>query len=96
MSKPIGYFCAVTPGDGSFLDHLQNKYGSQLEKLSKVEKLHILNALVINLIHAEPLQGNAETIRKLQIGIHERLPIDDHLSLIDAIVNQLKHQSFQR
>ncbi len=94
MSKPIGYFCAVTPG--SFLSELEKTYGSQLEKLSKVEKLHILNALVINLIHAETPPRDAETIQKLQTGIHERLPIEEHLSLVDAIVNQLKYQSFQR
>ncbi len=97
MTKPIGYYCAVTPGDGTFLDHLQNQYGSTFEKLTKLQKLYILSALVGNLTQTEiKMMGSdlaTEEINTLApvIGqIKQRLKLGEHLSLVDAIVNQLK------
>lgn len=97
MTKPLGYYCAVTPGDESFLDHLQNQYGSRFEKLTKVQKLCILKLLCLNLLQAEvSISGSfaadleQNEIIDLLALINQNLPIGEHLSLAEAIINQLK------
>ncbi|MCC2695225.1 hypothetical protein [Nodularia sp. LEGE 04288] len=97
MTKPLGYYCAVTPGDESFLDELQNEYGSTLEKLTTLQKLHILNALILNCINAQtqligtiPADEELAAMSNTVEAIRQRLPIGEHLGLADAIINQLK------
>jgi hypothetical protein len=99
MTKPIGYYCAVTPGDGTFLDYLQNQYGSTFEKLTKLQKLYILTSLVGNLTNTqiETIGSDSSTeeinaITNLIAQIRQHLTIGEHLSLADAIINQLKAQ----
>jgi hypothetical protein len=98
MTKPLGYYCAVTPGDGSFLDELQERYGSTFENLTKLQKLYILKLLTTNLLNAEvttkgsmPANQEVDEITDTVQSINQRLTIREHLSLADAIVNQLKH-----
>jgi hypothetical protein len=97
MTKPIGYYCSVINGDESFLDHLQNEYGSTFEKLTRVQKLCILKLLCINLIQAEAsLIGFSLADREswqvidLLAEINQTLPKTEYLSLAEAIINQLK------
>jgi hypothetical protein len=99
MTKPIGYYCSVTPGDGTFLDHLQNQYGSTFEKLTKLQKLYILTSLVGSLTNTqiEKISSDSSTeqinaITNLIAQIKQHLPMSEHLSLADAIINQLKAQ----
>ncbi|MHC5673106.1 hypothetical protein [Nostoc sp.] len=88
-------FRAVT--NGSFLDYLQNEYGSTFEKLSRVQQLCILKLLCINLINSEAsLIGFSLADREsweiidLLADINQNLPIGEYLSLAEAIINQLK------
>ncbi|QIR41810.1 hypothetical protein HCG51_34545 (plasmid) [Tolypothrix sp. PCC 7910] len=53
MTQPLGYYCALTPGDGTYLDWLQDTYGSCLEGINRIEKLHFLKAITENLIATE-------------------------------------------
>lgn len=99
MTKPIGYYCSVTPGDGTFLDHLQKQYGSTFEKLTRLQKLYILSSLIANLTQAEiSLIGNYQASEEMNgitsvIGQTKKyLKIGEHLGLADAIINQLKYQ----
>lgn len=41
------------PNDGSYLDELQQQYGSTFEKLNRIEKLLLLHGVVQNLLNAE-------------------------------------------
>lgn len=99
MTKPIGYYCSVTPGDGTFLDNLQNQYGSTFEELTRLQKLLILKLLCVNLIQAECLSlgkkladEESQSIVDSLAQINQFLPRNEHISLADAIVNQLKSQ----
>jgi len=99
MTKPLGYYCAVTPGDCSFLDELQNEYGSTFESLNRLEKLYILSAIISNLTATQTsLEGRIvaqkalATVTPIIEQINQRLLIGEHLGLADAIVNQLKYQ----
>jgi hypothetical protein len=46
MTKPIGYFCSHTPGDGTVFDKLENRFGSQLEEMGQEEKYFLLAAIL--------------------------------------------------
>ncbi len=99
MTKPIGYYCSVTPGDESFLDYLQNQYGSTFEKLTKLQKLQILVSLIGNLTQTEikmigsyPATQEMNAIAPTLAEIREHLKLGEHLGLAEAIINQLKHQ----
>ena len=99
MTKPLGYYCALTPGDGTYLDWLQDTYGSCFEGINRIEKLHFLKAITENLIASETatqeqylLSESPQTIQKLQEDLYQYTPIDDHLGLAEALINQLKYQ----
>lgn len=99
MTKPVGYYCSVTPGDGSLLDELQEEFGSTFEGLTKLQKLQILNTLINNLTdaHIKTISSRAATeeanaVTPVINQIKQNLSIGEHLSWADAIVNQLKCQ----
>jgi len=99
MTKPIGYYCSVTPGDGSFLDELQEEFGSTFEELSRIEKLVLLHSLTTNLLQTEvntvggyPASQAQMRMTPVMKDINENLLVGEYLGLIDAIVNQLKYQ----
>ncbi|BBD63537.1 hypothetical protein NIES2109_64120 (plasmid) [Nostoc sp. HK-01] len=87
------------PGDGSYLDELQQQYGSTFEQLGKVEKLLLLHGVVQNLLSAEiNVQGGSAAVNALSTvspivqGIHKQVQIGEHLGLAEALINQLKYQ----
>lgn len=99
MSKPIGYFTSAMPGDGSYLDELQQQYGSTFEKLGRTEKILILESVVQNLLQAEIAgHGLASKTSSMALAssitprIRESVKLDEHLGLAEALINQLKYQ----
>jgi hypothetical protein len=99
MTKPLGYYANVTSGDCSFLDELQERYGSTFSRLNRLEKLYILSAIISNLTTTQTrLEGRfiasqaLATVIPIIEGINKRLLIGEHLGLAEAIINQLKHQ----
>ncbi|OYE02789.1 hypothetical protein [Nostoc sp. 'Peltigera membranacea cyanobiont' 232] len=99
MTKPIGYYCPVTPGDGSFLDELQEEFGSTFEELNRLEKILLLHSLTSNLLQTEikmvgsyPASQAQQRTTPVIKSVRKNLLIREHLGLIDAIVNQLKYQ----
>jgi len=99
MSKPIGFYTSAMPGDGSYLDSLQQQYGSTFEQLSKIEKLLLLHGVVQNLLSAEiNIQGSTvaasavSTVSTIAQSINKRVTLDEHLGLASALINQLKYQ----
>lgn len=99
MSKPIGYFTSTMPGDGSYLDDLQTRYGSTFEKLGRTEKLLILESVVKNLLQAETAAhglistGQAMVLASsITPGIRESVKLTEQIGLAEALINQLKYQ----
>jgi hypothetical protein len=97
MTKPIGYYCSVTPGDGSFLDELQKEFGSTFEKLTLLQKAYILSSLINNYANAQisvvgtwQAKDEINEIANVVDEIKKRLVIGEHLGLADFIINQLK------
>ncbi|WP_225225972.1 hypothetical protein [Komarekiella delphini-convector] len=99
MNKPIGFYTSAMPGDGSYLDELQQRYGSTFEQLSKIEKLLLLHGIVQNLLNAEiNIQGSSvaaaavSTVSLIAQSINKRVTLGEHLGLASALINQLKYQ----
>jgi hypothetical protein len=99
MNKPLGYFTSTMPGDGSYLDELQQQYGSTFEHLNKVEKLLLLQNIAQTLLGAEiNVIGNAvsasalSTVSPIIQGLYKRVTLADLLGLAEALVHQLKYQ----
>ena len=99
MSKPIGFYTSAMPGDGSYLDSLQQRYGSTFSELSKIEKLLLLHGVVQSLLNAEiNIQGSTvaasavSTVSTIAQSINKRVTLDEHLGLAEALINQLKYQ----
>ncbi|WP_414572714.1 hypothetical protein [Nostoc sp. CCY 9925] len=89
MSKPIGYYTGYTPGDGSYLEELQEKYGSTFEKMSKREKLFLVSTLASHLCVAE--QGETrDEIYILSVDLQSKLPASEQAGLLEALVAQIR------
>ncbi|MHC5819282.1 MAG: hypothetical protein ACYT04_26230 [Nostoc sp.] len=99
MTKPIGYYSSVMPGDGSLLDELQEEFGSTFEELNRLEKLLLLHLLTTNLLQTEikmvgsyPASQAQTRMTPVMSDVNKKLLMGEHLGLVDAIVNQLKYQ----
>ncbi|WP_414755896.1 hypothetical protein [Anabaena sp. CCY 9910] len=99
MNKPLGFFTSTMPGDGSYLDELQQQYGSTFEQLSKVEKLFLLQNIAqtllgaeINVIGSTVSASAVSTVSPIIQGLYKRVTLGDLLGLAEALVNQLKYQ----
>ncbi|WGV23690.1 hypothetical protein [Halotia branconii] len=76
MTQPIGYWTNYTPGDGSYLETLQERYGSRFEEMTKREKLSLIVALASHLCCTAPEECRSE-ILALGSEIPEKLSVSD-------------------
>jgi hypothetical protein len=97
MTKPIGYYTSVMPGDGSYLDELQEEYGSTFERMPRTLKAHLLVEIAKSLLTAEvsitgTIQADIELQSKEEIAqnIYRSVPIKEQIGWAEAIINQLK------
>ncbi|WP_445630424.1 hypothetical protein [Nostoc sp. DSM 114167] len=90
MSKPLGYYTAYTPGDGSYLESLENRYGATFEKMTKKEKLFLV-AAIADQLSAEQ-DGNARIeIKQLPAEMYENSVTDsDLMGLLEALIAQIR------
>ena len=89
MSKPLGYYTAYTPGDDSFLETVQEKYGSGFEKISKREKLVILTVLASHL--GCQLEGDVRgEIFAIAREMTDQLSPSDQAGIMEALVSQIR------
>lgn len=93
MTKPIGYWTNYTPGDGSYLEVLQQKYGCTFEKMNQREKLYLILAIVSNLCATAPGEVRSE-ITVLGKAIPENLSTGDQEGLISAIIEQVRNRNY--
>jgi hypothetical protein len=88
MSKPLGYYTAYTPGDGSALDELDDMFGSNLEKLSVKEKLFLIGALGAQLCADQ--SGEVSNVVK---SVYPRILLmttGNIEGLIEALISQVR------
>jgi hypothetical protein len=88
MSKPLGYYTAYTPGDGSVLDELDDMFGSNLEKLSVRDKLFLIGALGAQLC-ADQSGEVSNVVKSVYPGIL-LMTTENIEGLIEALINQIR------
>jgi hypothetical protein len=96
MSKPLGYYTDLTPGDGSFLDVLQNEYGSRLEQMNLNTKWLIISFISLSRnprVTKEDLESmQMNLVPQYQEYVIEgikQLPEQTQNGLIVALMNQI-------
>ncbi|PHJ56424.1 hypothetical protein VF14_25430 [Nostoc linckia z18] len=89
MSKPLGHYTSYTPGDGSYLESLQEHYGSMFEKISRREKLFLISGLASHLCVLEPGETRDE-IYKLSVQLQIQLEESDQKGLLEALIAQVR------
>ena len=97
MTKPIGFYTSAMPQDGSYLDELQEKYGSTFADMPRTLKAALLMKVAENLLSAEVAitgsmvsQGELADLHAISAKVYRRVTIREQLGLAEAIVNQLK------
>ncbi|MBD2773328.1 hypothetical protein [Iningainema tapete] len=92
MSKPIGYFCNYTPGDGGLLGDIEAECGSTFENLNQSQKLWILAycAGAMTATETENYDPNevGDDITPLCERLHE-LTLFDQLGLIKCLTENI-------
>ena len=89
MSKPLGYYTACTPGDGSLLEKLEEEYGSTFEKMTKREKLVILTVLASHI--GCQLDGDVRgEIFAIAKEMTDQLSLSDQAGIMEAIISQIR------
>jgi hypothetical protein len=89
MTKPIGHYTSYTPGDRSYLESLQERYGSFFEKITKREKLFLVSSLASQLCGDASGETRNE-IYEVGVEIQQCLPISDQEGLLEALVAQIR------
>lgn len=87
MTHPLGYYTSYTPGNGSYLEVLQNKYGSHLQQLNKRQKLFLIKRIGYQLcqeVKDEDVDLNDmnDILAKVKI-----LPQSDRLGMIRCLAD---------
>ncbi|MBD2415064.1 hypothetical protein H6H01_31000 [Nostoc calcicola FACHB-3891] len=89
MTKTVGYYTNYKPGDGSFLDKLQQQYGSKFEQMTRREKFLLIECIAGDL--GESLEElPRDEIYHLQVEVNTKLSSDDKTGLIEALINQIR------
>ncbi|OKH40707.1 hypothetical protein FACHB389_06805 [Nostoc calcicola FACHB-389] len=78
-----------TPGDGSYLESLQEQYGSTFEGISTREKLFLVSSLASHLCVLEAGETRNE-IYKLGVQLQIQLEQSDQRGLLEALVAQIR------
>lgn len=89
MTKPLGYYTSYTPGDDSFLETVQEQYGSAFEKMTKREKLSILMILTSNLAAQldERVPGEIYGVAREMVA---KLSLSNQAGVMEAIISQIR------
>ncbi|MBN3957493.1 hypothetical protein [Nostoc sp. NMS8] len=90
MSKPLGYYTAHTPGDGSYLELLEERYGATFEKITKKEKLFLVAAIADQLCAEQDGDPRIE-IKQLPSEMYKNSLADsDLMGLLEALIAQIR------
>lgn len=91
MNQPIGYWTSYTPGDNSYLETLQERYGARLERMNKHEKLYLICALASHLCCTASVYGTVSNeIFTVATNASCQLPVNDQEGLLEALIHQIR------
>jgi hypothetical protein len=97
--RPLGFYTSAMPQDGSYLDEMQEKYGSTFADMPRTLKAALLMKVAENLLATEVQitgsmvsQGELADLHTISTEVYRRVTIREQLGLAEAIVNQLKQR----
>jgi len=89
MNKPLGFYTSYIPGDDSYLEELQEQYGTCLQKLTRREKLFLLNSITSYMCCHEPGDISGEVVTT-SYSVVKRLTDSDKEGMIEALISQIR------
>lgn len=93
MSKPIGYYAAHTPGDGTYFDELETQYGSMLEKMNRRQKLYLIMTIAAELSSQCPDEDvTVCEVSHIPAKVNELVSTSDAEGLIEFLINQVRNE----
>ncbi|MBA3920412.1 MAG: hypothetical protein H0X31_01365 [Nostocaceae cyanobacterium] len=91
MSNPLGYYTSVMPEDGSYLDVLQQEFGSELEGLTTAQQLILVQGVAAALmLHVEEMKPNK--IKDISVIVkltQQHVTVGNLPGLLECIAHQL-------
>ena len=93
MSKPLGFYCNYTNGDGGLLGEMESSWGSQFEELNNSERLWILFSLMGTMTADKSEHYDPYAVDGYVVPATERfneLSFTDQLGLAEALINQIR------
>lgn len=107
MSLELGNYVSYTPGRNTKRDRvyerMQQRWGSQLQSLPRLDKLQALSALTLTLTYIEDVGSDYDLSCAFDdlsfeplgqagdfLAMAAELPTSEYLSLAEALINQLK------
>lgn len=91
MTKPLGYYASAASGttDAAILTEIEDRYGSQLEKLTPAQKSAWLLALMSKAIEPEGVEVDYCVDDIPDVKQLSNLSYGAKLCLCNALINQL-------
>lgn len=94
-SQPLAYYIKPNPEEAEdfILTELQETYGLYLERLNKVEKLHLITMIASNLcFHNSIKLGYRKEIYEVMSRIKGELLAEEQEALIEALIDGVRSQ----
>jgi len=95
MTKPLGFFCNYTPGDGGLLGEMEENWGgSTFEKLNQSERIWVLSTLTGVMCADATENYDPYQVGDDLVDIYERfheINFSTQLGLAEALIAQLKY-----
>jgi hypothetical protein len=87
--KPVGYY--VSSDDSTLIDEMVDYFGNQFQNMTPTEKCWLLYRIGFHLwMHDADGEGVRDEVENAMSRIEQELSAPERLSLMDALVNQLK------
>lgn len=92
MTKPLGYFTNLIPGDDTLLNQLEREYGPTLEKLTRRQKLYLITAISADLgCQCEAGDKSLGQVSQIPVQVHDQLSMTDAEGLLEALIAQVRY-----
>jgi len=94
MTKPLGFFCNYTPGDGGLLGEMEASWGSCFEQLNNSERIWMLSTLTGLMCADKTDQYDPYAVGDEITAAYERfdeLDFSNQVALAEALLEQIKN-----
>ena len=93
--QPLAYYINLDPEETEdfVLTELQETYGLYLERLNKIEKLHLISMIASNLCFHNSIQSSyRKEIYEVMSKIKHELLAEEQEGLLEALIHGVRYQ----